>query len=236
MNRIAFAHLLLASTMVAGGASAQSASQVVGLPPQPEPYATESVVNHPKTIGWPEGRKPVAPRGYEVVKFAGGLDYPRQALLLPNGDVIVAEARTKPKLDADPEVQRGQALSKTTGFSANRPDAAPRCGPGRRGGATLRIARGAEPAVRDAICRWAALCREHRRRGKLSLPAPARRRSPPRPKPLIALPAGGYNNHWTRNLLAQPRWPHALCLGRLGFECRRVRYGRGEASRRHPRG
>ena len=119
MNSIAFAHLLLASTMVAGGAAAQSAPQVVGLPPQP---ALCDGVGHqpPRTIGWPEGRKPVAPRGYEVVKFAGGLDYPRQALLLPNGDVIVAEARTKPKLDADPEVQRGQALSKATGFSANR--------------------------------------------------------------------------------------------------------------------
>ena len=95
MIKIAFAPLLLASTIVAGASHAQSTSKIVGLAPQPEPYATKSVVNHPRTIGWPEGRKPVAPRGYEVVKFAGGLDYPRQALLLPNGDVLVAEARTK---------------------------------------------------------------------------------------------------------------------------------------------
>ncbi|MEG8053987.1 hypothetical protein QP185_13345 [Sphingomonas aerolata] len=99
---------------------AQTSPPVLGLKTQAEPYATASVVNHPKTIGWPDGRKPVAPRGYEVIKFAGGLDYPRQALLLPNGDMLVAEARTKPKLDAEPDVERGQALSKTTGFSANR--------------------------------------------------------------------------------------------------------------------
>jgi len=203
MNRIAFAHLLLASTMVAGGASAQSTSKVVGLPPQPEPYETESVVNHPKTIGWPEGRKPVAPRGYEVVKFAGGLDYPRQALLLPNGDVIVAEARTKPKLDADPEVQRGQALSKTTGFSANR----------------LTLLRDAD---RDGVAEQRFVLREGLNQpfgmqyvggqlyvantdGVVSFPfQPGQTTITAMPKPLIALPAGGYNNHWTRNLLLSP--------------------------------
>ncbi|GAM01816.1 PQQ-dependent sugar dehydrogenase [Sphingomonas parapaucimobilis] len=203
MNRIAFAHLLLASTMVAGGASAQSTSKVVGLPPQPEPYATESVVNHPKTIGWPEGRKPVAPRGYEVVKFAGGLDYPRQALLLPNGDVIVAEARTKPKLDADPEVQRGQALSKTTGFSANR----------------LTLLRDAD---RDGVAEQRFVLREGLNQpfgmqyvggrlyvantdGVVSFPfQPGQTTITAMSKPLIALPAGGYNNHWTRNLLLSP--------------------------------
>lgn len=203
MYRIAFAHLLLASTMVAGGASAQSVSKVVGLPPQPEPYATESVVNHPKTIGWPEGRKPVAPRGYEVVRFAGGLDYPRQALLLPNGDVIVAEARTKPKLDADPEVQRGQALSKTTGFSANR----------------LTLLRDAD---RDGVAEQRFVLREGLNQpfgmqyvdgrlyvantdGVVSFPfQPGQTTITATPKPLIALPAGGYNNHWTRNLLLSP--------------------------------
>jgi len=203
MNRIAFAHVLLASTMVAGGASAQSASQVVGLPPQPEPYATESVVNHPKTIGWPEGRKPVAPRGYEVVKFAGGLDYPRQALLLPNGDVIVAEARTKPKLDADPEVQRGQALSKTTGFSANR----------------LTLLRDAD---RDGVAEQRFVLREGLNQpfgmqyvggrlyvantdGVVSFPyQPGQTTITAAPKTLMTLPAGGYNNHWTRNLLLSP--------------------------------
>ncbi|WP_428970530.1 PQQ-dependent sugar dehydrogenase [Sphingomonas sp. Xoc002] len=203
MNRIAFAHLLLASTMVAGGVSAQSTSQVVGLPPQPEPYATESVVNHPKTIGWPEGRKPVAPRGYEVVKFAGGLDYPRQALLLPNGDVIVAEARTKPKLDADPEVQRGQALSKTTGFSANR----------------LTLLRDAD---RDGVAEQRFVLREGLNQpfgmqyvggrlyvantdGVVSFPyQPGQTTITAAPKTLMTLPAGGYNNHWTRNLLLSP--------------------------------
>ena len=203
MTNTTFASLLVASILFAGAAHAQSTAKVVGLAPQPEPYATESVVNHPRTIGWPEGRKPVAPRGYEVIKFAGGLDYPRQALLLPNGDVLVAEARTNPKLDADPEVQRGQALSKTTGVSANR----------------LTLLRDAD---RDGVAEQRYVLREGLNQpfgmqyangrlyvantdGVVSFPyQPGQTRITAAPRPLIALPAGGYNNHWTRNLLLSP--------------------------------
>jgi len=185
------------------GAVAQQTPAVVGLKAQAEPYATASVVNHPKTIGWPEGRKPKAPQGFEVVKFAGGLDYPRQALLLPNGDVLVAEARTKPKLDAEPDVQRGQALSKTTGFSANR----------------ITLLRDAN---RDGVAEQRFVLIEGLNQpfgmqygnsrlyvantdGVVSVPfTPGQTRVTATPQPIVSLPAGGYNNHWTRNLLLSP--------------------------------
>ncbi len=185
---------------LASVAAAQSAPRVVGLKTQADPYATPSVVNHPRTIGWPEGRKPVAPRGYEVLKFAGGLDYPRQALLLPNGDVLVAEARTKPKLDAEPEVQRGQALSKTTGYSANR----------------ITLLRDVD---RDGIAEQRFVLIDGLNQpfgmqygngrlyiantdGVVSVPfSPGQTRITATPRSLVSLPAGGYNNHWTRNLL-----------------------------------
>jgi len=188
---------------LASGAVAQKPPSVVGLKVQAEPYATASVVNHPKTIGWPEGRKPRAPQGFEVVKFAGGLDYPRQALLLPNGDVLVAEARTKPKLDAEPDVQRGQALSKTTGFSANR----------------ITLLRDAN---RDGVAEQRFVLIEGLNQpfgmqygdgrlyvantdGVVSVPfTPGQTRVTATPQPLVSLPAGGYNNHWTRNLLLSP--------------------------------
>ena len=215
MPQSILAPLLIATTCLAGAAQAQSMStsapasmqtstpMVVGLSAQPEPYATESVIRHPRTIGWPEGRKPTAPRGYQVTKFAGGLDYPRQALLLPNGDVLVSEARTKPKLDADPEVQRGQALSKTTGFSANR----------------LTLLRDAD---RDGVAEQRFVLREGLNQpfgmqyadgrlyvantdGVVSFPYQLGQTTiTAAPRPLIALPAGGYNNHWTRNLLLSP--------------------------------
>ena len=188
---------------LAAGAMAQTPPPVLGLKTQAEPYATASVVNHPKTIGWPDGRKPVAPRGYEVIKFAGGLDYPRQALLLPNGDMLVAEARTKPKLDAEPDVQRGQALSKTTGFSANR----------------ITLLRDAD---RDGVAEQRFVLIEGLNQpfgmqyangrlyvantdGVVSVPfSPGQTRVTATPQPLVSLPAGGYNNHWTRNLLLSP--------------------------------
>jgi len=188
---------------LAAGAMAQTPPPVLGLKTQAEPYATASVVNHPKTIGWPDGRKPVAPRGYEVIKFAGGLDYPRQALLLPNGDMLVAEARTKPKLDAEPDVQRGQALSKTTGFSANR----------------ITLLRDAD---RDGVAEQRFVLIEGLNQpfgmqyangrlyvantdGVVSVPfSPGQTRVTATPQLLVSLPAGGYNNHWTRNLLLSP--------------------------------
>jgi len=185
---------------LAAGAMAQTSPPVLGLKTQAEPYATASVVNHPKTIGWPDGRKPVAPRGYEVIKFAGGLDYPRQALLLPNGDMLVAEARTKPKLDAEPDVERGQALSKTTGFSANRitllRDA------NRDGVAEQRF------VLIDGLNQPFGMQYANGRLyvantdGVVSVPfSPGQTRVTATPQPLVSLPAGGYNNHWTRNLL-----------------------------------
>jgi len=204
MNKtLVAAGLLGLSTAAVAQQAAPPPRLVVGLKTQAEPYATPSVVNHPKTIGWPAGRTPVAPRGYEVVKFAGGLDYPRQALLLPNGDVLVAEARTKPKLDADPEVQRGQALSKTTGYSANR----------------ITLLRDAD---RDGVAERRFVLREGLNQpfglqyaggrlyvantdGVISFPfTPGQTRIDAAPKPLVSLPAGGYNNHWTRNLLLSP--------------------------------
>ena len=67
------------------------------VPPLPEPYQTPSALNFSTVVGWPEGRKPAAPDGFEVTLYADGLDYPRWFHLLPNGDVLVAESNAPPK-------------------------------------------------------------------------------------------------------------------------------------------
>ncbi len=195
--------LIGASALVAATAGAQPQKSIPGLGMQAEPYASESAIRHPVTIGWPEGRTPTAPRGWEVVRFAGGLDYPRQALLLPNGDVLVAEARTLPKLDAEPEVARGQALAKTTGFSANR----------------ITLLRDAN---RDGVAEQRFVLRSGLNQpfgmqyadgrlyvantdGVISFPfQPGQTSIIAAPRSIAVLPAGGYNNHWTRNLLLSP--------------------------------
>ncbi len=56
-------------------------------------------VNVAKAIGWPAGGKPVAANGTAVNAFATGLDHPRTLLVLPNGDVLVAETNAPPKPD-----------------------------------------------------------------------------------------------------------------------------------------
>ena len=56
------------------------------------PNATVSSRNRSEVIGWPTGRKPQAPAGFEVTLFADDLDTPRWAVALPNGDILVALA------------------------------------------------------------------------------------------------------------------------------------------------
>ena len=58
----------------------------------PKPFATPSVRNRSKVIGWPQGLTPKAPPGFEVNLFADKLDSPRRAYVLPNNDVMVVES------------------------------------------------------------------------------------------------------------------------------------------------
>ena len=48
-----------------------------------------------KPAGW-EGDKPTVPQGYRIEAIATGLAIPRQTLVLPNGDILVAEGKAKP--------------------------------------------------------------------------------------------------------------------------------------------
>jgi len=58
----------------------------------PPPYATESVRNQSKVIGWPTGKMPIAPQGFTVSIFADSLAAPRWIYSAPNGDIFVAQA------------------------------------------------------------------------------------------------------------------------------------------------
>ncbi len=60
----------------------------------PEPYATKSVQNFSKSLGWKDGNMPKAPAGFKVSKYADGFQNPRWMYVLPNGDVLVAESNS----------------------------------------------------------------------------------------------------------------------------------------------
>jgi glucose/arabinose dehydrogenase len=49
-----------------------------------------------KAESWRDGEKPTAAQGLKVEAFASGLKHPRWIYVLPNGDVLAAEAATEP--------------------------------------------------------------------------------------------------------------------------------------------
>ena len=83
--------LLLASCDSRPGAA--SIDNYIG--PNPKLVApsgsTFPTVNVAEAKGWPAGKMPTPAQGLAVNEFAGGLDHPRWLLVLPNGDVLVAE-------------------------------------------------------------------------------------------------------------------------------------------------
>lgn len=59
----------------------------------PPPYATASASNSSDAIGWGDSLMPKAPSGFTVTRYATNLQNPRWMYVLPNGDVLVAEAK-----------------------------------------------------------------------------------------------------------------------------------------------
>ncbi len=60
----------------------------------PPPHATKSHMNFSNVKGWKNGDKPKAPEGFSLDLYYDGLQNPRWMYVLPNGDVLVAEANT----------------------------------------------------------------------------------------------------------------------------------------------
>jgi glucose/arabinose dehydrogenase len=91
--------------------------------PAAKPQGAIPTLKMPSARGWTEGQKPVAAPGLKVNAFATGLRHPRWINVLPNGDVLIAEANqvTGPARSVfsyamQATMQRAHAL----GDSANR--------------------------------------------------------------------------------------------------------------------
>jgi glucose/arabinose dehydrogenase len=95
-------HLLLiaGATLLAGCGSRSEVPQYGPEPKLPEPHRgllpTMKIAN---PTAWGD-RRPIVPQGYTVTAIATGLAIPRQTLVMPNGDILVAEGRggNAPKL------------------------------------------------------------------------------------------------------------------------------------------
>ena len=158
-------------------------------------------VNFSSAEPWPAGAAPVAPKGFIVTRFAGGLAHPRWLYVLPNGDVLVAESSTVPGPPKSLQDRLQAWLQRNEGSrrpSANR--------------ITLLRAQGGEVVTRTVflsglnqpfgmalvkgffyVANTDSVWRYPYRDGETAIADKGEK--------ILSLPAGGYNNHWTRNLL-----------------------------------
>ena len=178
-------------------------------PTLPAPNTTLlPTVNIAPARGWPAGQMPRAAAGLQVSPFATGLLHPRWLLVLPNGDVLVAETNAPPRPD-DGKGIKGWVMKKLMaragagGPSANRilllRDAD---GDGRSETRSV-FAEGLNSPfgmalVQDKlyIANTDAVMEFAYSPGQTRLDGPGRR--------VTDLPAGPRNHHWTKALLASP--------------------------------
>ncbi len=176
-------------------------------PQLPEPRETLfPTVNIAAVTHWPAGATPAAAAGLAVKPFAAGLDHPRWLLVLPNGDVLVAETNAPPKPEDGTGIKgwimrtlMGQAGATTP--SANRitllrdadgDGVAETRTPFLEGlnapfGMAL-VGNDLYVAASDAVLRFPY------RAGDTRITAAGTR--------IVDLPAGPINHHWTKNIVA----------------------------------
>ena len=193
------------------GACAESAKLTVAQGTGPNPALPEPVTSVIPTVniapakGWPAGTAPMPAAGLGVVAFASGLEHPRWLMVLPNGDVLVAESNAPPKPAGSTGVKdwiAGQVMKRAgaTVPSANRITLlrdANGDGVAETRSVLLRDLRSpfgmALIGNRLYVANADAVVSYPYQTGDTVITAPATE--------LVQLPAG-VNHHWTKNLLA----------------------------------
>jgi glucose/arabinose dehydrogenase len=199
---VAFSALLLAS----GLCSQQPTEKLPGVGPKPTlPPPKPAETKRFSTVGkWPAGAVPKVAPGFKVQLFADELVSPRWIYVLPNGDILVAEASTKPKPPEKPEDKEKQDLLRQAGNIRPSADRITLLRDANKDGVVdarsifregmnqpfgmLLLKDQFYVANTDAIFRFPY------KTGQTKLEVSG--------KKILDLPAGGYNNHWTRNLVA----------------------------------
>jgi glucose/arabinose dehydrogenase len=151
----------------------------------PEPFATPAARKSSKVIGWPQEKLPTAPEGFIVTKYADKLNSPRWFYITPNGDVLVSESRTNKKTSPNDIILLRDAnkdgivdLKQTFMKDLNQP-------------LGMLVLNGwFYVGNTDGVYRYPY--------------TPGQTEITAKGEKILDLPAGGYNNHWTRNLLISP--------------------------------
>jgi glucose/arabinose dehydrogenase len=186
-----------------------STAELSGRVPVMASQRTESfpTVNVPEATNWPAGQAPRAAKDLAVQRFAEGLDHPRTILVLPNGDVLVAESQSPPRKDGGVQ---GAVMKNLMGKGgAGRKPSANRItllrdadGDGKAEVKTAYITGLNSPygmalvgstlyvANTDALLAFPYVAGETKMTGKGAK--------------IVDLPAKGTNRHWTKSLAAAP--------------------------------
>lgn len=146
----------------------------------PPPYETKSVTLRSAMKKWPNGKKPIAPQGFVVTKFAENLKNPRNTYVAPNGDILVAESNTS------------QSANQITLFRDADKD-------GKFEVRTVFLNDLNQPYGMLVLNNYFYVANTD---GLYRYPYSGQSKMKSTGVKILELPAGGYNNHWTRNLLA----------------------------------
>lgn len=202
---------LLAASLTACGETARlDVLDGSGPTPQlPAPVKTTlPTVNIAPAVGWPKDVKPEAAPGTQVKAFASGLDHPRWLYLLPNGDVLVAETNAPPKPE-DGKGLRGWVMKKVMKRAGAGVPSANRItllrDANHDGVAEIRTSFieelnspfGMALVGKDLfVANTDRLLRFHYEPGALQIRNEG--------QPVVELPGGPLNHHWTKNVIASP--------------------------------
>lgn len=171
----------------------------INLPP---PDEKDSNVKYSKVIGWPEGRAPRVVQGLEIIKFASGIKSPRNIYVAPNGDIFVAFANTESKgLKKIGDEVTGRDESQHTDKSLNQiylfRDADGDGSPEVKTPYLTDLNQPFGMLILDGhfyVANTDGLWRYPYNEGETKITSQGTK--------ITGLPAGGYNNHWTRNIIA----------------------------------
>lgn len=148
----------------------------------PQPYATPSVRKSSRAIGWPQGKTPVVPNGFTITKYADGFNNPRWIYVAGGGDVFISEARTgknpanRITLLRDSDKNGTPDLRTLFLDNLNRPLG------------MLILGNYFYVGNTDGVYRYPY------KTGQTSIAEKGEK--------ILDLPSLGYNNHWTRNIIA----------------------------------
>jgi glucose/arabinose dehydrogenase len=161
----------------------------ISLADLPEPYASESASQSPNVVAPPADASLNVPEGFVVNVFAEGLDRPRWLALTPDGDVLVTETRQnriQRLSDGDGDgVAEGKETFATARNGLNIPFG-------------MAFAEGSFfLGNTDEVVRFPFEAGQQALNGQGDGETFQGNR-------IATLPGGGYNQHWTRNVVISP--------------------------------